>query len=85
MQTDAEKYLEQAQLNPVYIECIQSLRKGNLKEYLTETPNLKRLMLQKTRSFSRRAMAISDNEKITGEVRIVEGLACGFMAAEKNF
>lgn len=84
-QINSVKYLEQAQLNPVYLECIQSLKTENLKEYLTESQNLKRLMLQKTRSFARRAMAMSDEEKIINEAKTIEALACGFMAAEKIF
>lgn len=83
--TNAEEYLEQAQLNPVYTECVQLLKAGNLKEYLTDAQNFKRLMLQKTRSFSKKTMAISDKEKIKNEAVIIEGLTCGFMAAEKIF
>ncbi|HOJ31173.1 MAG TPA: SGNH/GDSL hydrolase family protein [bacterium] len=84
-QTNAEQYLEQALLNPVYIECTQSLKNGNLKEYLTEHPNLKRLMLEKTKSTSRRAIAYTEDEKVKNEATIVQYLTSGFLAAEKIF
>ncbi|MGB9641795.1 MAG: SGNH/GDSL hydrolase family protein [Candidatus Ratteibacteria bacterium] len=83
--SNAEKYLEQAIFNPVYIECIQSLKNGNLKEYLTDNPNLKRLMLEKTKSTSRRAIAYAEDEKIKNEAQVVQCLASGFMAVEKIF
>ncbi|MCM8821713.1 MAG: SGNH/GDSL hydrolase family protein [Candidatus Omnitrophica bacterium] len=82
---NAENFLQQAQLNPIYIDCLSALKTGNLKEYLSQSQNLKRLMLQKSRSFSRRAIAFSDNEKVRNEAMIVECFACGFMAAEKIF
>jgi len=80
-----EIWLEQAELNPVYIDCLQKIENASLKEYLTETPNLKRLMIQKTRSFSKRAMAFADDEETKNRAIVVESLASGLMAAERIF
>jgi len=85
VQTNPEKWLEDAQLNPVYIECCRALKDNNLKEYLTESQNLKRLMLQKTRSFSKKALAFADKEKLENEAEKVYCIASGFMAAERIY
>lgn len=83
VQINSERWLEEARLNPVYIECYRALVNNNLKEYLTQSQNLKRLMLQKARSFSRRAKAYADKENLRIEAEILECLSSGFMAAEK--
>ncbi|HQL64499.1 MAG TPA: SGNH/GDSL hydrolase family protein [Candidatus Ratteibacteria bacterium] len=85
VQTNPETWLEDALLNPVYIECCESLQTGRLKEYFSEPQGLKRLMLQKTRSFSRRAMAFADNEELQNKAYTAYCLASGFMAAERIY
>lgn len=85
VQTNPEKWLEDARLNPVYIECCEALKDDALKEYLGESPNLKRLMLQKTRSFSRRAAAIANEKKIKDKAEEVNHFTSGFMAVERIY
>ncbi len=79
---EPEAWLENAMLNPIYLECCWHLEKGTLREYLLENANLKRLMLQKTRSFSKRAR-LSQKKQLQEKGLCVECLASGFAATER--
>ncbi|MCX7704700.1 MAG: SGNH/GDSL hydrolase family protein [bacterium] len=76
-------WLENAKLNPVYIECCNQIEKGDLKQYLSEAPSLKRLMLQKARSFSKRARALSNEKYVQDKALNIEYLASIFATIEK--
>lgn len=83
--SNPETWLEKAKLNPVYIDCCSNLESGGLKEYLSENPALKRLMLQQTHSFLKRAFAFSSNEKQQEEIKKIECFTSALMATERFF
>jgi acyl-CoA thioesterase I len=76
---DALFWLRQAQSNTVFRQCCAALRdKGSLK-----AAPLQRLPLQQCRSFARHARALAGDAQVAQQALLAEGLAAGFLAAER--
>ena len=77
-------WLERAMENPVYRACCDLLERGGLEEYFKDSSVPHRLLLQQTRSFSRRAGASMVEPALRREALVVERIASGLLAVKRT-